>query len=73
MFTTILTELKTGNNAVFENEVHCVIRPGVCKSLAHGWETCDPCEHLIWPASEFSLSNLDYKIKSKQSSMISRY
>jgi len=27
-------------------------------------------EHLIWPASEYSLSNLEYKIASKRSSMI---
>jgi len=44
-----------------------------------GWGTCGPrakcgpAEHLIWPASEFPLPNLEYKIASKQSSMISRY
>ena len=31
-----------------------------------------PREHLIWPASEFSLPNPEYKIASKRSSMISR-
>jgi len=47
-----------------------------CKT---GWGTCDPrakCgprEHLIWPASEFSLPKLGYNIASKRSSMISRY
>jgi len=37
--------------------------------------TCGPREHLIWPASEFSLPNLnlEHKIASKQSSMTSRY
>ena len=29
--------------------------------------------HVVWPKSEFSLSNLEYKILSKRSSMISRY
>jgi len=29
-----------------------------------GWKTCGPREHLIWPASEFSLPNLDYKSAS---------
>ena len=49
------------------------------KHLEQGWGTCGPrakcCphEHLIWPASEFSLHNLEYKIASKRSFMISRY
>ena len=30
-------------------------------------------EHLIWLASKFSLANLEYKIASKRSSMVSRY
>jgi len=47
--------------------------------LEHRWETCgpwaksNPHEHLIWPASEFSLPKLGYNIMSKQSSIISRY
>ena len=40
--------------------------------LAQGWATCGPREHLIWPASGFSLVNLEYKIASKRSSMIRR-
>ena len=38
-----------------------------------GWGTCGPRQHLIWPAEEFSLPNLEYKIASKQISLISRY
>jgi len=26
--------------------------------LDQGWGACDPREHLIWPASEFSLPKL---------------
>jgi len=37
-----------------------------------GWGTCGPREHLLWPASEFSLLILDYKITSKRITMISR-
>ena len=38
-----------------------------------GWGSYGPREHLIWPASEFSLLVLQYNIVSKRSSMISRY
>ena len=46
--------------------------PLECARL-QGWGTCSPREHLIWPASEFSLPVLEYNIASKRSSMISRY
>jgi len=47
-------------------------------SLSQGGELavrdkCSPHEHLIWPTSQFSLSNFEYNIASKRSSMISRY
>ena len=42
-------------------------------SLNQGWRTCGPCEHLIWPASEFSLPTLECNFASKRSSMISRH
>jgi len=51
----------------------------VVNCIVQGWGTCGPrtkCgprEHLIWPASEFSLPNLEYKIASKRSYMTSRY
>jgi len=41
--------------------------------LHQGWGSCGPCEHLIWPASEFSLPMLEYNIASKRSSMVSRH
>ena len=41
--------------------------------LDQGWRTCGPHEHLIWPASEFSLFLLEYNIASKRVSIISRY
>jgi len=41
--------------------------------LEQGWGTCAPREHLIWPASEFSLPKLEYNIASKRSSMTNRY
>ena len=40
------------------------------------WGTCDLREHSIWPASEFSLVDLEYKIASKRfeaPSILSRY
>ena len=42
-------------------------------TLNQGWGTYGPHEHLIWPASEFSLPKLEYNIASKRSSTISRY
>jgi len=38
-----------------------------------GVGTCGPRGHLIWPASEFLLPRLEYKIASKRSSVISSY
>jgi len=43
------------------------------KHLNQGWGTCGPREHLIWPATEFSLPKLEYNIASKRSSVIGRY
>jgi len=43
--------------------------------LSQGWGTCGPrtkCglrEHLIWPASEFSLLNLEHNIALKRNFM----
>jgi len=34
---------------------------------------CCLCERLIWPTSEFSLPNVEYKIALKRSFMMSRY
>jgi len=27
-------------------------------ALKQGWGTCDPCEHLIWPTTEFCYPSL---------------
>jgi len=42
-------------------------------AVIQGWGTCGPREHLIWPASEFSLPTFEQNIASKRSSMISTY
>jgi len=48
-------------------------------TVQQGWGTCSPWaksglrEHLMWPASEFLLPNLEYNIASKPNSMMSRY
>jgi len=42
-------------------------------NVKQGWGACDPGEHLIWPASEFSLPVLEHNMASKRSSTISRY
>jgi len=41
--------------------------------VKQGWGAYGPHGYLIWPASEFLLLNLEHKIMSKQSSMITRY
>jgi len=41
--------------------------------LKEGWGTCGPREYLTWPALSFSLPDLEYKITSTRSSMITRY
>jgi len=45
---------------------HCATR---AEFLRQVWGTCGPRKHLIWPASEFSFPNLEYKIGSKRSSI----
>jgi len=47
----------------------CCVKAGVGNPRAK----CGLTEHLNWPASEFSLPNLERKISSKRSSMISRH
>jgi len=42
-------------------------------AVVQGWGTCDPGEHVIWPASDFPLSMSEHNIASKRSSMISKY
>jgi len=54
----------------------CRDREGI--SLDPEWRTCGPRakgylrEHLIWPASEFSLPMLEHNIVSKRNSVTSR-
>jgi len=45
----------------------------ILHALMQGWGTCGPREHLLWPASEFLLPKLQYKIASQRSSTISRH
>jgi len=45
----------------------------ISQSSKQGWGTYGPHEHLIWPASEFSLPELEYSITLKRSSTSSRY
>jgi len=45
----------------------------VSDTVWQGWGTCGPHVHLIWPVLEFSSPDLEHKIASKQSSIISRY
>jgi len=48
-------------------------------SLDQEWKTCGPRakgdlrEHLIWPATEFSLPMLEHNIVSKRTSVTSRH
>jgi len=48
-------------------------------ALKQGWRTCGPrakCgphKHLIWPASEFSLLELEHNIALKRNTVISRH
>jgi len=42
----------------------CMLESCVC--LLQGWGTCEPCDHLICPASEFSSPSLEYKIVSNK-------
>ena len=41
--------------------------------IEQGWGACGSREHLIWPASEFSLPKLEHNIGSKRNSMTSRH
>jgi len=40
-------------------------------NVKQGWGTCGQSEHLIWPASEFSLPVLEHNMASKRTSTIS--
>jgi len=60
--TRITTAIPTGSRTKF-----------IFVHLHQGWGTCGPREHWTWPASEFSLLELEYNIGSKRSSTICRY
>ena len=46
---------------------------GVREPLRQGWGTCDPRDHLIWPASEFALPEVQRNIGSKRNSVVNRH
>jgi len=71
-FISIVTKHSAVCGIIFSVSQNCGEKTSPLCRLVTIEQRCGPREHLIWPPSEISLPNLEYKIASERSSSQNR-